>query len=159
MNLHDFFGNIKEKGNHIDHKQTDKQIQMKNFVSKLNKLLTSTVIDEPEYTFMKNFMKSKGKIVSAQKYYDILYKIKQKVSDDDYQEMKELCDKLFKHIHDLFKEGVKKIDDMDITGFVQEIEEYHKFKFTLDQREAIKQLCFFLYDVIHSRQLSNLSLA
>lgn len=146
MNLHDFFGNIKEKGNHIDHKQTDKQIQMKNFVSKLNKLLTSTVIDEPEYTFMKNFMKSKGKIVSAQKYYDILYKIKQKVSDDDYQEMKELCDKLFKHIHDLFKEGVKKIDDMDITGFVQEIEEYHKFKFTLDQREAIKQLCFFLYD-------------
>jgi len=146
MNINDYFGNYEGKSNHIDHKQSDKQNQMKNFVGKLNKFLTSNIIDEPEYTFLKNFMKSKGKIVSAQRYYEILHKIQQKVSKEDYQELKDACNNLFKHIHDLFKDGVDKIEDMDIGNFIQEIEEYHKFKFTLDQKNAINQLCFFLYD-------------
>ena len=60
MNINDYFGNYKGKNNQIDHKQSDKQNQMKNFVGKLNKFLTSNIIDEPEYTFLKNFMKSKG---------------------------------------------------------------------------------------------------
>lgn len=147
MNLTDFFGSYKEKSNQSNVKQqSDKQLHMKNFVSKLNKFMSNSIIDEPEYNFLKNFMKSKGNIVYAKRYYEIVHKIKKTATIEDNNELTELCDKLFGHIHDLFKDGIQNMDEMNIEKFIKEIEEYHKFTFTADQKEAMKQLCYFLYD-------------
>lgn len=152
MNLtDDFWGKYTDKNITVaNHTTSNKQDSAKSYIGKLNKFMSLTVIDELEYNFMKSFLKTKGKIVTAQRYYNILNKISlhPKTIIEDYNELSKLCHILFSHIHYLFNDGIKTIDELNVEQFIKDIEEYHQntFKFTNDQKIAIKNLCYFLYD-------------
>jgi len=158
MNLSDYFGvdgklvgNTKNNSeSNIESKKNQKNISHKLFTNKLNKLVNSNLIDIIDYTFLLNFLKTKGTIVDAQRYQQIMNKINSdnNIPDEDKTEINSACQCLFKHLHDLFDSDVKDLENIKIDNFIKEIENYNKgnFIFTQDQKNAIRNLCYFLYD-------------
>lgn len=127
-----------------------KMLYCNKLTNKLNKLLSLNLIDMPDHAFMLNFIKVKGNMTNAKRYYEIIKHIQtnDQVENDDKKEIYNACRCLFKHLYDLFGDGIICIDDIKIDQFIKTIEEYNKnsFAFTNDQRIAIKNICYFLYD-------------
>lgn len=158
MSIYQFFdknGGLKNndsdnKINHQKQKNTtemSKQDAHKLFVNKLNKFVNNEIIDMNQYTFIINFIKSRGSITSAEKYFTILQNInKDKLSIDDKKELDLINRVLFKHLYDLLDEEFNIQSDK----FINNIENYNnkneEFHFTDDQKKAIDQVCKFLYD-------------
>jgi len=152
MDLSHYFGkdNKVTKTKDDSSKVNQKMIYNKQFKDKMAKFVSNNLIDMTDYTFMINFLKSRGTIVDTQRYHNVLSKImnSDKVDQTDKQELGEYCQCLFKHLHDLFDDNVNNINNVKAEKLIKDIEEYNKniFTFTKDQKEAIKNLCYFLYD-------------
>ena len=165
MNLNDYFSNdgnlIEQEENKIEipREKTNikemstaelKKMYNKQFVSKMSKFVSTNVIEATDYSFMLNFLKSKGTIVDSQRYHTIIQNIltNKSVIELDKTELNEYCSVLFKHLNDLFDDNVNDINNIRADNLINEIEKYNTniFKFTNDQKNAIGQLCYFLYD-------------
>lgn len=142
----------KTKGNSELDEQSKINIKLahyKTFTNKMNKFANSKFIDMTEYTFMISFVKTRGTIVDTQRYHVIINKILQSnIDNSDKQEFTESCHCLFKHLYDLYDNNVENINNVKADKLIADIEEYNKnnFSFTNDQKNAIKNLCYFLYD-------------
>ena len=118
-------------------------------VKKLTELLANESINMTIYTFMINYIKLKGPLTSSQQYYEIINNILLKCNDEDKKEIIDCIECLFAHIYDLFgNTGVTNYNDVNITKIVNDMENYtdEKFAFTDDQKIAVKELCYFLYN-------------
>lgn len=157
MNLHDYFSNSQK----LDKNETDKdqsqnskadlkKIHHKNFTSKMNKLVSNNLMEMSDYTFMINFLKTRGTIVDTQRFHTILNTINNNdnIVQQDKDDLNESCNILFKHLYDLFDDTNPNIDKVRADELIKDIEDYNKniFKFTNDQKNAIRNLCYFLYD-------------
>ena len=120
------------------------------FVNKMNKFMNANLIDMTEHTFMMNFLKTKGTLINTQRYHTIMNKIlnNSKIDENDKKELNEGCQCLFKHLYNLYDDNVNDISNVKADNLIKEIEDYNKniFSFTNDQKNAIKNLCYFLYD-------------
>ena len=154
MNLSHFFGDgdtqdiqdIQDSKNKIKTKSSTKKRESHEiYKNLLNKFMTNHIIEMPEYTFMIDFAKSKGPIVSYQKYIQIFQKIIANLDSEqaDKDSLVNVCSILFKHLVTLFSDN-----NINIDYLVKDIEEYNQntFTFTKDQVNAIKHICNFLHD-------------
>ncbi|QKF94165.1 UvrD-like helicase [Fadolivirus algeromassiliense] len=155
MNLHDYFSNTKIiKKEDVDKKTNStvelKKLHHKNFTSKMNKFVSNNLIEMTDYNFMINFLKTRGTIVDAQRFHTILKTVSNNptIQQEDKDELNESCSILFKHLYDLFDNTVEDLNNVKTDKLIKDIENYNKntFTFTDDQKNAIKNLCYFLYD-------------
>lgn len=101
--------------------------------TELYEYLNNKIIDQLEYNYMLEFIKSKGNITMAKKYFDII----KKIPSSDYTSI------LFDNLIILF-------DDCNMiksNKLIINMEKYGGdiFKFTVDQKNAVQKLCEFLY--------------
>jgi len=151
MNINDFIdenGNIKIKhkqSNQSNNKEITKREYFKLYTNKLNKLISQSLIEMLDYTFLLNFAKSKGSIVDSRKFFRIMDKIREndKISVEDKEELVDYCTNLFKYLYMIFEDK-----NIDISNLIKEIEEYNQnsFVFTNDQHSAIRNICSFMYN-------------
>ncbi len=154
MNLAHYFDGINNNVENTDpHKVSKKVACCKQFTNKMNKLVSNNSIDMVDYTFMLNFLKTKGTIVDTQRYHKIYNNIinNDNIAQEDKNELNECCTILFEHLYSLFDSNINNINDIDSVksgNLIKDIEEHNKniFSFTNDQTNAIKNLCYFLYD-------------
>ncbi len=130
------------------------------FLNLLGTILKSECIDMLDYTHMINFMKSGGTIVNMGRFNQIMDKIvkgRHKVPglDSTVQEFTKVCHSMFSHLYDLINDTVSENEagspdnkQINIETFMKGISEFNHgtIDFTDDQKEAIKQVCHFLYN-------------
>lgn len=149
MNINDFYDEngiikTKKKGNTATNDISQREYHQL-YINKLNKLVGHSLIEMLDYTFLKNFAKSRGSIVDSQKFFFIMNNIMKndKIDNIDKEELLKFSRELFKYLYMMFEDG-----NVNTNTLIKEIEEYNKntFTFTIDQQKAIDNICSFLYN-------------
>lgn len=122
----------------------EKQLRSNNnkFLSFIGSFQKDGIIDLFDYTCMVNFMKTGGTIVNLGQYNGVMDKINSKADKKDKVRFNKLCQRMFKHLYEMF--GSKYNGD-NILDKMQQFNE-DDIQFTKDQRIAIRNICDFLYD-------------
>lgn len=142
MSFDYYFNKDKTKIEEIK-KPNSKMMYHKSLINKMKKLFEHKLIETLDYTFMLEFIKNKGGIVYTQRYHKIRKNIidNPKIGQQDKDEFNEYTTQLFSHIHNLFDN-----DEMKIDFLINDLHNDKDFKFTNDQKTAIKNVCEFLYN-------------
>jgi len=141
--------NKKEDKKDLINQSMKKQLQdlYKNLLSKL---VNNQWIDIMEYSEMINYMKSGGTLVNLGRYFQIKKRIDENQDIDvEVKRRFDKCNKeLYSHIYEIFEiDKIKTIKEIKTDKILVDIEKYNKneIKFTMDQKNAIKKVCNFLY--------------
>lgn len=153
MSLEYYFNNCAQSNNSIAKKNENKRnVGNKTmYTTQLGKYVNANVIDTLQYGFMMDFLKTKGTICHAKKYYNIKRLINSSsINEKSKNKFNKACNVLFKHLHSIFEDNINANtnDNINIDKFIEDIEQSNEdvFIFTNDQKNSIHKMCQFLYD-------------
>ena len=151
MDIEDFLNNFEVNKKIIQEKKqlSNKKILKDKFVMYIATFLKKKIITLNDYTFMIKFLKTNGSIVNLSKFHNIIHKIAQLIPNDILNIFIKNCDNVFSDIYSVinnplrtFNKNIKKIDYKLIGNNM--IKDNEHFKFTKDQRKAIKNIFKFM---------------
>lgn len=144
MDITQYFNRKKRS---VEDTETKKEVVLKRrrmmlFMKLISKMVQDEKIDMLEYTHLANFAKNGGTLVGMGRFNQILDKVV-KSRFDGADKFIKLCNIMFEHLYSLF-DG----QNFNVKTMIDGIVKYNggTLDFTEDQKEAIKHICYFLFE-------------